>query len=371
MAKNKVLIAGASGLVGKAAARSFAANPDWDVIGVSRRQPDDLPGVTLLAVDLTDEGQCQRVFGELSDVTHLIYAALHEIPGLMPGWVDEDTIQRNALMLRNLFDPLSRAAKDLQHVSLLHGTKAYGLHHPDIGLENIRNPLREREPRVEHRNFYFLQEDYLLQEQSRGNWGLTIFRPTVIYGDAAGNNMNPILAIGAYAALMRERGEPLHFPGQTGASALREAVDADLVAHALEWAATSPAAKGGTFNLTNGDVFIWENIWPAIAKTLGMAAGEARPMSFSEELPKRSAEWAAIVKRYSLRASEDIVEFVGYNSLVYTDLVLSGANRSVLPILNSTIAARQAGFHECMDTEDMFVKWMQRLVDQRVLPSPN
>ena len=357
--------------MGNAAARSFAANPDWDVIGVSRRHPEDLHGVKLLSVDLTDAEQCRRAFGELSDVTHLIYAALHEIPGLMPGWVDEDTIQRNALMLRNLFEPLSRAAKNLQHVSLLHGTKAYGLHHPDVGIKDVRNPLREREPRIEHRNFYFLQEDYLREQQARGSWGLTVFRPTVIYGDAAGNNMNPILAIGAYAAIMRERGEPLHYPGKAGEQAVREAVDADLVAHALEWAATSPMAEGGTFNLTNGDVFIWENVWPAIARTLGMEEGEKRPLSLSEELPKLSAEWAAIVKQYSLRASEDIVEFVGFNSLIYADMVLSGATRSTLPILNSTIAARQAGFQECMDSEDMFVKWMQHLVDQRMLPSPS
>jgi hypothetical protein len=42
----------------------------------------------------------------------------------------------------------------------------------------------------------------------------------------------------------------------------------------------------------------------------------------------------------------------------------------MLPILNSTIAVRQAGFHECIDTEDMFRKWFSRLVEQRVLPGP-
>ena len=50
----KVLIAGASGVVGLAAAKHFAALPDWEVVGLARRPPGGLEGVELLAVDLTD-----------------------------------------------------------------------------------------------------------------------------------------------------------------------------------------------------------------------------------------------------------------------------------------------------------------------------
>ncbi|NOT56148.1 MAG: NAD-dependent epimerase, partial [Deltaproteobacteria bacterium] len=37
-------------------------------------------------------------------------------------------------------------------------------------------------------------------------------------------------------------------------------------------------------------------------------------------------------------------------------------------MLVSTIKARQAGFHECMDTEDMFRKWFKRFQELRLLP---
>ncbi|MDA0366728.1 MAG: NAD-dependent epimerase, partial [Chloroflexi bacterium] len=231
-------------------------------------------------------------------------------------------------------------------------------------------PLRERDPRRPHRNFYFVQEDYLLEQQAAGaKWGLTVFRPTVIYGDAGGNNMNPIPAIAAYAAILRERGEPLHFPGRGDQPALREAVDADLVARALEWAATSANARGGTYNLTNGDVFMWQFVWPAIAETLGMELGESRPMTLLEELPKLNVEWAAIVDKYGLTASKDVVEFVGYNSLVYADNVLSEMSRGPVPTINSTIEARQAGFHDCIDTEDMFRKWFARIQETHIIPT--
>ena len=365
----RVLIAGASGVVGYAAVRHFATLPGWEAVGVSRRVPVGLPPeAQLLSVDLLDEEACERTFGAMSNVTHLVYAALQEIPGLMPGWVDPEVIERNARMLRNLFEPLSRAASGLEHVSLLHGTKAYGLHHPSIGAVGVKVPLREREPRREHPNFYFEQEDYLRARQAEGGWGLTTWRPTVIYGDAPGNHMNAVPVIAAYAALLREEGRPLDFPGRPGAPTLREAVDADLVAHALSWATTEPAAWGETFNLTNGDVFMWENVWPAIAETLGMEAGEARPVSLAEEMPKREGQWAALVERHRLSASPDVVEFCGYNSLVYTDTVLGAPNRPPLPILNSTIKVRQAGFTACIDTEDMFRKWFSRLQETGAIP---
>ena len=369
MTARTVLVAGASGLVGYAAVRHFASQPGWRAVGVSRRLPEGLPPeAELLSVDLLDEAACERALGAMRDVTHVVYAALQEIPGLMPGWVDPEVIERNARMLRNLFEPLSRAASGLEHVSLLHGTKAYGLHHPDIGAAGVKVPLREREPRREHPNFYFEQEDYLRARQAEGGWGLTVFRPTVIYGDAPGNHMNAIPVIGAWAALLREEGHPLDFPGRRGTPTLREAVDADLVARALAWAATSPAARNETFNLTNGDVFMWENVWPAIAETLGMEAGEARPLSLAEELPKREAQWAALAAWRGLRAPACLLEFTGHNSLIYTDMVLGAPNRPPLPILNSTIKVRQAGFGECMDTEDMFRKWFSRLQESGMLP---
>ena len=368
MPNKRVLVAGASGLVGLAAVRHFAELPGWDVVGISRRSID-LPGVTSLSVDLSDRDACERAFSGLPEVTHVVYAALFEMPGLLSGWIDPEQIARNAAMLTNMFDPLLHVATGLEHVSLLHGTKAYGIHHPDIGLKGVHIPLREREPRREHPNFYFAQEDYLQHKQAGAAWGLTVFRPTVIYGDALGNNMNPIPAIAAYAAILRERREPLHFPGRIGAPFLREAMDADLLAEALGWAATAESARDRTFNLTNGDVFMWENVWPAIAETLGMSSGEPRPLVLAETLPGMDDEWKAIVDKYALKAPARILDFVGYNSLVYADMVLAGGAQLRLPALNSTIAARQAGFHACMDSEDMFRKWFGRLRDHGLFPA--
>ena len=52
-----VLIAGASGLVGFAAAKHFASLPGFKVKAISRRKPDGLEGVELIPVDLTDRAR--------------------------------------------------------------------------------------------------------------------------------------------------------------------------------------------------------------------------------------------------------------------------------------------------------------------------
>src|SRR5262249_31397665 len=128
MSRKTVLVIGASGLVGYAAMQHFSADPEWDVIAVSRRQPDATFGARFITVDLTDARACAAVFGNLSNVTHVIYAALYERPDLIGGWRDTEQIAVNDRMLRNSIEPLESTARGLRHVSLLQGTKAYGSH---------------------------------------------------------------------------------------------------------------------------------------------------------------------------------------------------------------------------------------------------
>ncbi len=97
---NTVLIAGASGLVGSAAAIEFA-DAGWNVIAVSRRVPELLEDRRYrhLALDLTDAQACRRAAAELDEVTHVVYSAVFELPGLIAGWTDPVQIETNGRML--------------------------------------------------------------------------------------------------------------------------------------------------------------------------------------------------------------------------------------------------------------------------------
>lgn len=365
MSKKKVLIAGASGLVGQAAMREFAEHGDYEVVAVSRRAPFKTFGGTFIPADLQDAAACAELFGSMKGVTHVVYAALFEKPGLIEGWREREQIETNAQMLRNFFEPLEKASGDtLEHVSLLQGTKAYGVH-----IEPFKVPAREnRSERHDLPNFYWEHESYLRGKQEGRDWHWTIFRPQIIFGLALGAAMNLIPAIGAYAAILREQGKPLIYPG--GPGNLLEAVDADLMARALVWGAGSPAASNEIFNVTNGDVFTWKNVWPALAEMLGMEAGPEEPRSLGQTMPAEAEAWDRIREKYGLVAPA-LAPFVG-ESFHYADFCFAyGAEGfSIEPAVVSSIKLRQAGFHEAMDTEAMFRKWFRYFEQEKLLPKP-
>ena len=57
MADKKVVVAGATGLVGNAALRHFGALGGCEVLALSRRRPRDLHGARHIPIDLTDSAQ--------------------------------------------------------------------------------------------------------------------------------------------------------------------------------------------------------------------------------------------------------------------------------------------------------------------------
>jgi nucleoside-diphosphate-sugar epimerase len=361
MHRRTILVVGASGVVGEAALRHFTADPHAEVIGVSRRPPVDLFGATHLSIDLLDGARCDAAFRALGDVTHLVYAAVHELPGLVAGWTDAGHRAANLTMFRNTIDPLVAAQGDLQHVTLLQGTKAYGVH-----LGATATPAKERWPRHPHENFYFDQEDHLRAVHRGASWSFSILRPQVVYGESLGSPMNLVPAIGVYGALRRARGLPLSFPG--GATRVSEAVDADLLARAIDWCGTSDAARGETFNVTNGDVFTWRDVWPTIADVLGMEVGPDEPHGLVHDMAGRDDEWRDVVRSHALAAPDTLDAMVG-DGFVYADLLFGhGVEHSPLPVLVSTVKIRQAGFAECVDTEDMFARLLRRMQDRALLP---
>jgi nucleoside-diphosphate-sugar epimerase len=356
-----ILVAGASGLVGNAVLRAYAQGPAVKITALSRRRPQ-LHGAGFFALDLMDAQACAEVITPLSDVTHLVYAALYEKDDLAGGWLAEDQIARNDAMLRHLFEPLSVTAQGLEHVCLLQGTKAYGAH-----VRRIPVPAREdRDELKSQANFYWNQEDYLRGKQRAARWELTIIRPQIVFGDTVGAAMNPIAAIGLYGALLKAAGEPLHYPG-SGPEAPFEAADAELVGRAIKWSGTVGQGRDRSFNVTNGDVFVWRQVWPAIADALGMKPGDERPQRLAQCLPPRSDDWDDIRRKYGL-AAPALMDFAG-KSLAYVDLLMHRPEDTHgLPALVSTIRLRQSGFTEVMDSEDMLRASIMRMQAQRLLP---
>jgi nucleoside-diphosphate-sugar epimerase len=355
----KVLITGASGLLGVAAIERFL-DAGWEVVGVSRRKPELPSGrkIDFLSVDLRDQEKTRAAFEPLTDVTHIAYTALHEKPELVAGWSTKDQIDTNNAMLRNVVEPIVRTAPNFQHVSILQGTKVYGVH-----LHPIPIPARERDARKDHPNFFFDQEAYVGEMGAKHGFNFSALRPQLVTGPTPGA-LNVLPAIGAYAAIRREKGEPFGFPG--GPSFVWEAADADLVADVMVWAAQSPQAANEAFNITNGDVFEWRNVWPGIAETLGVETGPDTPTSVTTYLAENTAIWDKIVAKYGLR-SRSLRELVGQGDQ-HADFAFAYGAPAGPRAFVSTVKLRQAGFTKVVDTEVSFRNALQSLIDRKLLP---
>src|SRR5450432_1446809 len=361
MANKKVVVAGATGLVGNAALRHFGRSGDCEVVALSRRKPRQLHGARYVQADLTVSAQCNRAAAELRGATHLVYAALYETPSLVDGWRDPNQIRTNDLMLRNLMAALEPVAPQLGHVALLQGTKAYGVH-----VRPLIVPAREgRSEMYEQPNFYWAQQNFLRELQQGKSWHWSILRPVLIVGETIGGAMDLIPPLGVYAAILREQRRALDYPG--GAARVAQAVDVDLLARAIAWAGEAEAAGNEAFNVTNGDVFTWENVWPAISEALDMKPGVAAPLSLVASYPQWIAPWDALRENHNL-ISPGPEAFAGL-SFQYADYSMRhGRTEPGPPSIVSTIKINKAGFTEMMDTEDMFRKWFRQARSNRLLP---
>jgi len=337
-----------------------------EVVGLARRAPDaglldslrdaQAP-VQWVRCDLQDAAATRAALAGHRDATQLVYAALYEKPELIRGWLAPDHVDVNGAMLRNTFAALGGAP--LAHVSLLQGTKAYGAH---AGLA-MRVPAREHDAKRNHANFYFVQQDELETRAAKQGFAWTIFRPQVVLGVAIGSAMNPVATLGAYAAIQRELGDALVFPGH--AHVLTECIDARIIAAAIEWSWREPRANREAINLTNGDVIVWRTFFERLAAMFGMRV-EEKPGRVGDALPQRADVWRRIAQRESLRVA-DLDALIGL-SWQYADILWAAPAPPPVPTLVSSIKARQLGFGDCIDSEECIVQHLEAMRALGYLP---
>lgn len=352
-----LLIVGAAGLVGQNVLKHFEALDGWRITALGRRAPATITRAAFHSVDLADRGSLAGLGSEFAGVTHVVYCANYEKPQLVSGWLDADHVERNLAMLQNLMAVVEPSAEGLEHVTLMQGTKAYG-----AAAGAIRTPAKETDPRSLAPNFYYVQEDFLKALQLGKAWNWTILRPQWVCGFTVGGSMNGMAALGAYAAISRELGIPLSFPG--GPPNINEATDVRLLAKAVEWAATSPQCANEIYNIVNGDVFDWHTIWPHVAAAFGMEWGQPTEMRLVKVMADKAGIWDAIVRRHGLQ-SHRLDELVP--SWEFADK-LFGYRIPPKPMLVSGIKARQHGFHDCVDSEGMILDWIRIMQAERIIP---
>ena len=346
----KAVIAGATGAVGSAIARELVSSGDWTVIGLSRNPPKNpIAGVEYVSADLADAERCRQALAGHEDATHLFYCgrATHQ----------EQTLEDAATNLALLDNVLSAAERgSLRHVHLVQGGKVYGVH-----VGPFPTPAREDDSRAIIENFNYDQED-LLRERSEGRpWSWSASRPNTLLHFSPDIARNLVSSLGAYAAICRELGCALDFPGPEGAyRSLTQVTSIELLARAMAWMATEPGCADQAFNVTNGDLFRWNRLWPRIADAFDMPCGSVRPLRLAEVMPGKEAVWSRICERYGL-SSRSLSEVANWG---YLDATLERTWDEIL----STTKARRHGFHEWEDSEARLLALIGEYRAARILP---
>jgi nucleoside-diphosphate-sugar epimerase len=346
------LIAGATGAASKRLVEILLAGEGWTVIGLSRNPPGSRDRrLRYVKADLLDAGACKAALADCREVSHVFYTARAKF-----GEGGVEMVEENVAMLRNVLDAVEPVARGLEHVHLVEGTKWYGMH-----LGSMRTPAREGDARHMPPNFYYDQEDLLRSRQAGKSWAWSASRPNFIYDFAPERPRNIVSTLGAWAAICRELGLPLDFPGRPGSfDALTEMTDATQLARAMVWMSTSPAARNQAYNVTDGGLMRWRNFWPRLAEHFGMQPGTVRPLPLSDWMADKGPVWERIVARHGLQPTRmDQVALWPFADFLW---------HREYDVISSLTKLRQHGFHDTIDTEEHLLAHLRRYREERLLP---
>jgi nucleoside-diphosphate-sugar epimerase len=349
------LVVGYSGIAGGNLVEHLSSLGGWQISGVARKPAQAGAGVTPIAVDLLDRA-----------ATHAVLQGVEPSHVFFNTWTRRDTeaenVVANGAMLQNLLDALS-GARSLEHVALVTGTKHYLGPFEAYGASKPDTPFVEDRPRLPGENFYYTQEDILFKSAAERGYNWSVHRPHTIIGYALGNAMNMGVTLAVYASICKETGQPFVFPGSKQQyEAVTDMTDARLLARHLTWASTHAEGSNQAFNVVNGDVFRWRQMWAVLANEFGLVNGglPATTAPLAQQMAASAPVWNAMVSKYALQANA--LETLA--SWWHTD---GDLGRDV-ECFNSMSKSRLCGFNEFQDTAQAFRDLFARLRSQRIIP---
>jgi nucleoside-diphosphate-sugar epimerase len=351
--QRSALIVGLSGIVGISLA-DLLVREGWTVHGLARRPPQ-LPGVNAVAADVKDAAGLRKALAGL-DVSHVFFCTWSREAN------EAENCTVNGAMLANLLAAVD-GSPNLTHVALMTGLKHYLGPFEAFGKTPVETPFREEQPRLPLPNFYYVQEDLLMDAAARRGFGWSVHRAHTIIGYAVGNLMNMGTTLAVFAAICKATGRPFAFPGSPQQwELIYDMTDARLLARHLAWAATMPAARNQAFNVVNGEVFRWRWLWPRLAAFFGLEAapypGHANPLE--QQMRDAGPVWDDIVRKHGLQPNP-----IGkLASWWHTDADVGRPIECFADMSKS----RRLGFLDYQETLPSFLDLWTRLRREKIIP---
>ncbi|KAM0249167.1 hypothetical protein ACHAQJ_009174 [Trichoderma viride] len=377
--KYSAIVTGANGITGAHMLRVLAEAPErWGTIyALSRKPPASRVegNIEYLSVDFlaSPEGIAKQLKEQVPK------APPKEGKGL---WSDSDEMER--------LNTLTLAQKVPKRFLLQTGAKHYGVH-----LGPAISPMEESDPRfLAEPNFYFPQEDLLWKWSRENNTEWNVTRPGFIIGAVREASMNISNGLALYAAIQKELGGSLEFPGDISAWDVEKHLSsALLLSYHAEWAALNPSTRDQILNISDGSVFTYGKFWPVLAaihgipygtpelddtkfQTLQMPitppprgfgpAGKVRVVWTFESWankPEVRKAWETLKARHNLAPRPDPFDKVQDIFGLLDAEILGPWGRSL-----SMTKSRKQGWNGFIDSHDSLIKTFEELADLKMLP---
>ena len=351
--RGTALVIGASGVTGTPLAEQLLEG-GWRVLAVSRRAPVLRSGASAaqlrhVPVDLTDALATGAAFSAFHDVTHVFHCANDPRPDV------------RLRLLSHVLAAIEPVAPRLANLHLMQGTKYYGCH-----LGPIAVPARETAPRIAGGDFYYSEEDFVSVCRYGKRWNWTALRPHAVCGYSANNPLNLAAVLAIYGSLCKALGQAFAFPATDACFRARfNVMDAELLARAAIWCSTTPRCANQAFNVNNGDVFLWSELWPQLAAFFELEPEGPGERSLAEFLTEHEPTWRALAERHQLRA----FPFERVAQWIRGDYRSPNSRLACEYDVHADLSKLRAhGFRESTDSGRMFTRLFARLRDERVIP---
>ena len=121
-----------------------------------------------------------------------------------------------------------------------------------------------------------------------------------------------------------------------------------------------PRCANQAYNITNGDYFRWQHVWPRIAAAFDMPAADPQPHALVEFMADKAPLWDAMVKKHGLQP----YRFGEIAAWPFGDYVFN----CDWDVMSNVTKSRLHGFQAVVDSEEMFVRLLGRFRAERIVP---
>jgi hypothetical protein len=132
-----------------------------------------------------------------------------------------------------------------------------------------------------------------------------------------------------------------------------------LLADATQWTAISPMAENQAFNVNNGDIWRWSELWPRIARWFELECAPPVRLSFHQLFQDYRTTWRELAGQRLVEA--DILQLSDGS---FADFVFGWD----YDMFGDGSKLRRAGFTRMQATDDMFFSLFAQMRAARIIP---